>query len=173
MEMNTMQNETLSFEANFEDTEFGFKCPPAGDYACAITNATYAPTKDGNGKLLTIEYTIIEGSQQGQKIYDRLCLVHEKPSTQKMSISRFNAVLKAIGVRGFKHQNELLNKTLRIKTRVAKSKDERYGDQAVIDEYIPMNAGGFQQQVAQNVQQPSQPTTGVQGNQPWQQKMGM
>ena len=65
--------------AQVEDVgEGGFRVIPPGTYNVMIVSSTINDTKSSTGKILELQYQIIEGSEVGSTIIDRLNIVNQK-----------------------------------------------------------------------------------------------
>ena len=69
-----------AFDSNQHDDMNNFDPIPAGEYIVKITNSDIVKTKDGAGKYISLEYTVIQGEFKGRKIWQNLN--DEKPECQ-------------------------------------------------------------------------------------------
>ena len=111
------------FDANTVEPTSSFDPLPAGKYLAAVTGTEMKPTKDGTGKYLNIEFTVLEGEHKGRKVWDRLCLNHPNAQTVRIARGNLSALCRAIGVMQPRDSVELHNIPLVITVRVKKRDD--------------------------------------------------
>ncbi len=88
----------LNFDASQVDPSSGFDTLPPGKYLVEITDSEMKPTKAGNGEMLQLELTVIEGEFKNRKIWDRLCLRHPNADTVKIANANLSAICHAVDV---------------------------------------------------------------------------
>jgi len=96
---------------------------PAGKYPAAITASEMKPTKAGDGSYLQLEFTVLEGSCKGRKVWDRLCLNHPNTQTVKIARGNLSAICRAVGVMQPRDSVELHNLPLVITVKCKKRED--------------------------------------------------
>lgn len=109
---------------------------PPGTYTAEITDAALQPARSGSGRVLKLEYTIQSPSQHARrKVWEYLNVEHGKEDTQGMALGRLSSLCRALGVTGFKDTDELLGRSIGLRTRV-KPGDNGYGPRAEIIGYV-------------------------------------
>jgi hypothetical protein len=88
----------LNFDASQVEPSVAYEAIPADKYLVEITASEMKPTKSGNGTLLQLEYTVIEGEYKNRKIWDRLCIKHTNQQTVKIAMANLSAICHAVGV---------------------------------------------------------------------------
>ena len=112
-----------NFNANEVEPTVAFQPVPAGKHIAAITASEVKATKKGDGSYLQLEFTVLEGPCQGRKVWDRLCINHPTPITQKIARGNLSAICRAIGVMQPGDSAELHNLPLVINVRCKKRQD--------------------------------------------------
>ena len=85
------------FTTEGKTTESSFDPVPPGDYNLQITNSDVKPTKDGKGKYIWLEETILDGPYAGRKVFDQLNLWNANPTASKIAEVAFTRLCKACG----------------------------------------------------------------------------
>jgi hypothetical protein len=88
----------LNFDASQVDPSAIFDPLPPGKYLAEITDSEMKPTKAGNGEMLQLELTVIDGEFKNRKIWDRLCLRHPNPEAVKIAQANLSAICHAVDV---------------------------------------------------------------------------
>lgn len=103
--------------AQIEDVgEGGFRVIPPGTYNVMIVSSAINDTKSGTGKILELQYQIIEGSEVGSTIIDRLNIVNQSEKAQKIGLSQLKRICDSIGFSGqLKDSNQLHGKPFAVK----------------------------------------------------------
>lgn len=113
-----MTGAAISFNAQNVEPMQAFDAIPSGWQNAAMTDSELKPTKDGLGKYLLAEYTIIDGPYKGRKIFDQLNIVNSNPVTVEMAYKTLSAICHAIGTINIQQTSaELHNKPLKIKLK--------------------------------------------------------
>ena len=71
---------------------------PAAKYLAVIVKSEMKPTKNGKGRLLELEFEVIEGEFKGRKVWTRLNLENPNALTVKIARSELSSICRAIGV---------------------------------------------------------------------------
>jgi hypothetical protein len=111
------------FNAGEVEPTTPFDPVPAGKYLAAITGSQMKPTKSGDGSYLELEFTILDGSCKGRKVWDRLCLVHANQQTVKIARANLSALCRAVGVMQPKDSLELHNLPVLVMVKCKKRED--------------------------------------------------
>lgn len=124
-----MTGAALSFNAQNVEPMQSFDAIPSGWQNGAMTDSELKPTKDGKGRYLWTEYTIIDGPYKDRKVFDQLNLQNENPATVEMAFKTLSAICHAVGVIQVQQTTaELHNKPLKIKLKKREARrDETTG----------------------------------------------
>lgn len=95
------------WQTDQHSTEPVFEAIPPGPYNLQITNSDVKPTKDGKGKYIWVELTVLDGAHAGKKIFDRLNLWNANPTAVRIAEVAFNRLCLACGKRQVTDTNEL------------------------------------------------------------------
>jgi hypothetical protein len=102
---------------------------PAGWYPAQVTESEIKPTKSGNGKLLEVEFTILDGRGKGRKVWSRFNFINPSAEAQRIGLQQIRQLCEAIGLNGIERTTaELHNKPLAVFIAVEESKDPKYPD---------------------------------------------
>ena len=96
---------------------------PVGEYIAEITNSDYKVTKNGLGKYIELEFTILDGDYVGRKFWDRLNVIHENKQAQDIANATLKDILSAIGHSGYlRDTSNLHNRPLKMKISITTRK---------------------------------------------------
>lgn len=127
---------------------------PAGDYDAVITESKFEPTKNGNGKFLTLKLQILSGQFQNRVLFDRLNLINPSEQAVQIAKGQLSAICRAVGVLTPKDSAELHNRPLKITVKV-KSDANNPGNE--IKAYKSRHAGPATSTSAPAAPTPQQP----------------
>lgn len=125
------------FDASKVDPNAGFPVLPAGDYDVVLVKSDKKATKDGNGAYLNLEFQILSGPHQNQRLFEMLNLWNKSEKAVQIARGTLSEICRAVGVLTPKDSSELHGKPLRAKVVITKS--DQYGDQNKIKSYKPRN----------------------------------
>ena len=86
-----------TFDATTVDPDIGFEILPPGEYVAQIVQSEMRPTKDGGGQYLWLELDVLEGPQQGRKLFDHLNLVNTNTQSMEIAQRTLSAICHATG----------------------------------------------------------------------------
>lgn len=86
-----------TFDASTVDPSKAFEVLPPGKYLVQIVASEMRVTRDGQGQYLWLELDVLEGPLAGRKLFDRLNLVNNSPSTVEMAQRTLSAICHATG----------------------------------------------------------------------------
>ena len=86
-----------AFDATAVEPNKPFEPLPPGRYVVQIVNSEMRPTKDGMGLLLWLELDVLEGEYAGRKLFDRLNLINNNPTTVEIAQRTLSAICHAVG----------------------------------------------------------------------------
>ena len=92
-----MANLGMTFDATQVEPSAGFEVIPAGKYHVQIVNSEMRPTKAGNGEMLWLEMTIIDGPHANKRLFDRLNLVNPNQQAVEIAQRTLSAICHATG----------------------------------------------------------------------------
>ena len=97
----------LNFDASQVAPSVPYETLPPGKYLVEITDSELKPTKAGNGEMLQLEFTVIDGEFKNRKVWDRLCLKHPNRETVKIAEANLSAICHSVGVLRLGESHEL------------------------------------------------------------------
>lgn len=120
----------LNFDATRVEPTVPRELVPAGRYTVEITASTTKETKARTGSYLELELTILEGEHKGWKLFDRLCLNHVNPKTQRIAQANLSAICHAVNVLQPRDSVDLHNLpfTVNVKIRNNEATGEQYNE---------------------------------------------
>lgn len=81
-----------AFDAAGIEPTTAYEILPAGKYRAQIVESEMRVTKNGMGKYLWLMLDILEGPQQGRKVFDQLNLVNANPTTVEIAQRTLSAI---------------------------------------------------------------------------------
>ena len=91
---------------------------PSGWYRAIIEKSSMEPTSKPGGQMLAIELKIIDGEFVNRKLFDRLNLVNENPTTVQIAFEQLSAICHATGVIQCAQSEQLHNIPLLVKCKL-------------------------------------------------------
>ncbi|MEK9693909.1 MAG: DUF669 domain-containing protein, partial [Rhodospirillaceae bacterium] len=73
------------------------------------TDSDYKVTKNGTGKYIELEFTILDGEYAGRKFWDRLNVMNENKTAQDIANATLKTILDAIGHTGSFRDTSMLH----------------------------------------------------------------
>lgn len=126
-------------------------CLPPGEYPVRIVNTDVTPTKAGTGQILVLEIQVEEGQHKGRKFWERLNIVNQSQTAQKIGQAMLKKVVKACGIQGpLADSNQLHNIPFIAATKI---QTDDYGDKTVLKNAKPYQNPGAQTTTVQTTQQ--------------------
>lgn len=114
-------------QLNFDSTQVQPLAPmeaiPPGKYNAEITDSELKDTKDGLGKYLQFEFTIIDGEYQGRKQWARLNLVNNNKTAEEIARKELSAICHAAQHLRVGDSQELHNRPMVIIVGVEKHRE--------------------------------------------------
>ena len=128
-----------AFDATGIEPTTAYEILPAGKYRAQIVESEMRVTKNGMGKYLWLMLDILEGPQQGRKVFDQLNLVNANPTTVEIAQRTLSAICHATGKMHVSDSEELhlIPMTIQVKIRPPKN---GYGESNAIA-YLPPERG--------------------------------
>src|SRR5262249_4769002 len=75
-----------------------FDLIPAGKYKGEIVKASVAPTKNGRGEAVSLQWSIDGGEFDKRLIFQLLLLKHESADAQRFGRQKFRDICAAVGI---------------------------------------------------------------------------
>lgn len=159
----------LNFDASQVKPSTGTNDPvPAAWYNAAIVASEIKPTSKGDGTMLCLTFSILDGLYANRKIFVNLNIRNANPVAQEIAYADLSAICAAVGLVQVPESELLHNRPLKIKVKVRPAKGEYEASNAItsykninekVDMSLPATAGvsmGVQQAQQQVVVPPQQ-----------------
>lgn len=142
---------------------------PVGEYIAEVTNTDYKATKNGTGKYIELEMTILDGEYAGRKFWDRLNVINENKQAQDIANSTLKDILAAIGYVGsFRDTSVLHNRPMKMKLAIKTRQNS--GEEQNSAKYFPLN-GAMKATAATTAKTvATNPAAGAAKPKPWERK---
>jgi len=121
-----------------EQMDLGDDLIPAGEYIAQAIEAEVKETQSG-GKILTFTFDILDGEQQGRRLWERYNYVNQNEMAQRIARREMGRFAKAINLGVFKDTNGFLFKPVLIDVVIRKDKRGNYPDQNGVKKYRPVD----------------------------------
>lgn len=108
---------------------------PAGIYNVQISNTEIRATKDGFGKILVLEMTVIDGQHKGRKHWENLNVVNKNETAQNIARRTQKQIENAIGCGPVRDTTVLHNRPFAVEFTVKDEGD--YGIKNRIKKVMP------------------------------------
>ena len=125
-----------AFDAAGIEPTTAYEILPAGKYRAQIVESEMRVTKNGMGKYFWLMLDILEGPQQGRKVFDQLNLVNANPTTVEIAQRTLSAICHATGKLQVNDSEELHLIPMRIQVGVKPPKDG-YGERNKMRYLVP------------------------------------
>jgi hypothetical protein len=104
--------------AEVEPLEMGFDPIPKGQYPIIITDSEIAPTKSGNGTMMTLKLVIQDGKFKNRILFENLCVQHSNETAQRIAQTRLAQICQSLNISALKDSVQLHDKPLLINVDV-------------------------------------------------------
>lgn len=92
-----MDNQPVLFTTNHRNV-FGSQVPDeAGIYNVSVSPQSIAKNSSNNNPMASMNYVVLDGTQKGKHIFDRLTWTANTQENHDLSVKRFNTVMMAAG----------------------------------------------------------------------------
>jgi len=135
-----MANLGTTFDATNVEPNKPIEVLPPGKYVVQIVASEMRATKDGQGQYLWLELDVLDGEFQGRKLFDRLNLVNNSPTTVEIAQRTLSAICHATGRMQVQDSEELHLAPMLADVKVQPSKTEGYGPSNSL-RYQPLEQG--------------------------------
>lgn len=115
----------LNFDANQVAPNAGFEPVPEGWYRVAITESEMKPTKDGEGAMLVLKASIIDGPHANKPIFVRLNLQNKNQQAVDIAYGELSSICHVTGVYKVADSSQLHGIPFQIKVAVRKGTDDK------------------------------------------------
>jgi len=98
---------------------------PVGEYVVEITDSDFKETKNGLGKYINFEFTVIDGEYVGRKFYENLNVVNKNDKTVEIANRALKDLLRSTNTldKPFKNTAMLHNIPLKVRASMGKRSD--------------------------------------------------
>ncbi len=100
----------FNFDASKVAPAAPMEAVPPNWYNMVITDGEVAPTANGAGKLMKLEFQILDGDFKGRKAWDNFCYEHANPQTVEIAQQMISAICHATGVIQMQDVQQLFNR---------------------------------------------------------------
>lgn len=124
-----------------EVEEVGFKPLPEGEYAAKILSTKFGPPKNGNGMMLTVNYTLLGGKGvKNRRVNDYFILKHEDGDKEMDGRGKYKRFITSIGRTPdeFNDFSDLHDILVGLVLKVTPGND-KYGPGNNVKKYLPFN----------------------------------
>ena len=91
---------------------------PAGWYNVMIVHSEFKATKAGTGEYLQLEMDVLDGENEGRKLWDRLNLNNPNQTAVDIAQRQLSAICRAVGVMTPQDSADLHDKPLQVKVSI-------------------------------------------------------
>ena len=137
-----------AFDANAVEPNAPREVLPPDDYKVMIVSSAMKDNKAGTGSYLELEMDILDGENQGRKIWDLLNLDNPNQKAVEIAERTLSAICRAVGVWNCTDSDQLHGRAMIASVKVDPAKDG-YEAKNSVKGYKPLSDA---------VSQPSQPT---------------
>jgi hypothetical protein len=130
-----------TFDASSVEPSTPFEILPAGKYVAHIVNSEMKDTKNGNGKYLQLELTVLDGEFSGRRLFERLNLVNPNAQAVEISQRTLSAICRATGQMQVSDSEQLHYKPMLVTVKVRPAGPDRQG----IERAAQNEIGGYEQ----------------------------
>jgi hypothetical protein len=150
-----------TFDAAQVEPSAPFEVLPAGKYHVQIVNSEMRDTKNGAGKYLWLELSIMDGHAANKRLFERLNLVNQNEKAVEISQRTLSAICRATGQMAVTDSEQLHHRSLVAIVKVQPAGPDKTGvmrnAQNEISGYEPM--GGYASATVSAPQSQQAPTS--------------
>ena len=156
-----------NFDATQVEPQGEYTPIPAGDYKVHIITSEMVANKAGTGQMLKLELEIMEGDQQGRKLFDRLNLDNPNATAVEIAQRTLSAICHAVGVLSVEDSEQLHFKPMIAVVAVTPPKGE-YGAGNQVKTYKVIGDGAANGNApVKSGFTPAKPAAAASGGAPW------
>lgn len=116
----------IQFNAAVVDP-FGDRTPvPAGNYRVVLKQSGIEVPKSGQGKMVQLQMSVVEGEQQGKVIFQNINYLSPNPTAQQIGQSKLSSLCHVCGVLQLQDTQQLHGIPFRVQVSV--SEDGKYNE---------------------------------------------
>ena len=130
-----------AFDSNQHEDMANFEPIPAGEYVVQVTDSDIKDTKDGTGKYIKLEMTVLKGEFKGRKIWNNLNIINKNPVAVEIAQKELATICRAVGKSVIQDTQELHGKPFIMKVRIVPAKGQ-YPPSNAPTGYSPMATTG-------------------------------
>lgn len=124
---------------NFESDEHtGPELLEEGEYSMILSDASLEENSKKTGHNLKLVFTIIEGGNEGRRLFANLCWTNPSQVAVQIAKQKFAELVKACGKETVRATEELMDIPIRGKVVIQESKNPSYADSNQIIEFSPL-----------------------------------
>lgn len=116
------------FDADSVTDRPGAVLLPVGDYVVEITESDFKATKNGLGKYISLEFTIIDGERVGRKFFVNLNVLNRSEKTVEIANRAVKDLLRATNQLGKPFTNSAMLHNIPLKVRATMGKRSDNGE---------------------------------------------
>jgi hypothetical protein len=128
----------LNFDATQVKPAEPFEVIPAGNYLALIEDSDLKPTKAGNGTILELKLSILDGPYANRKLFVRLNVQHTNQQAQDIGQRQLSQLCHAVGKLHVQDSAELHMIPFIARVVVTQDKTGQYGDRNEVREFKPV-----------------------------------
>ena len=119
---------------------------PVGEYIVEITDSDFKDTKNGLGKYISFEFTLIDGAYVGRKFYENLNVLNKNEKTVEIANRALKDILRATNTLGKPFKNTAMLHNIPMKVRASMGKRSDNGEDEnrfrffAVNESVPSDA---------------------------------
>jgi hypothetical protein len=132
---------TIDFDPNEHEPAKDFGILPSGRYVAVITNTDIVDNRQQTGKVLKVEYSIIDGEHANRKLWSNVNLSNANPEAERIGKGELSAICAACGVTGKLTDTAVLH-DIPIVLSVSIRKEAGYADSNVVKGWSTANVTG-------------------------------
>jgi hypothetical protein len=139
-----------------EHEDPGFEPIPPDWYPMLIDKAEIKGTKDGTGKILKIEYTVLGDKYNGRKLFVNINLVNRNEQAMQIGLRELASLERAIGIDMVVDSSQLIGQQVLGKVKVTAATDQYEASNDVVG-YKALGVGTTVAPAIASVSRPAAP----------------
>ena len=91
-----------NLDINIDDIQptSSFELIPDGKYLAEVIASEVVPTKKGNGRILKLTFSILQGDYMGRKVFQNLNIENPSETAQAIALGQLSGLCRAVGKSG-------------------------------------------------------------------------
>ena len=119
------------------------KIVPAGNYTAIIESSEMKPTKDGNGRYLSLIWKIVDGNFKGRCAFELLNLENRNATAVEIAKRSLNSIMIASGIDNLTDSTQLHNKPMLVKIEVKTDPAGVWAPQNVVKKHSALSGSAL------------------------------